>query len=302
MDATLELRQALLDIADRHRETVFAAHTHTQPRAADDDRALPARRDRAARARRRAAAGGLRADQPVPARVLRDHRHGISDRPRSSPRICSASTARPATPTAASRRSTTCSRACRAAAVLVAGLGRFVQDLLLWCTSEFNYLRLGDGFVQVSSIMPQKRNPVALEHARAIAQQGAWAGAGGRHQRAQHAIRRHRRHRGRSAAARRRGVSRCDAGDRLVAAALASAEFDTERLEASAAEGWTTLTELADTLVREPESAVQRGARDHRPADGRQRARAAAALSAELLERGVARSAGSAIWPTPTIA
>ena len=55
-----------------------------------------------------------------------------------------------------------------ATAVLLTGLGRFVQDLLLWCTAEFGYLRLGDGFVQGSSIMPQKRNPVALEHARAI--------------------------------------------------------------------------------------------------------------------------------------
>ena len=52
--------------------------------------------------------------------------------------------------------------------MLLAGLGRFVQDLLLWCTVEFGYLRLADGFVQSSSIMPQKRNPVALEHARAI--------------------------------------------------------------------------------------------------------------------------------------
>src|SRR4029450_7857853 len=48
------------------------------------------------------------------------------------------------------------------------GFGRVVQDFLLWSTSEFDYLRLGDGFVQGSSIMPQKRNPVALEHARAI--------------------------------------------------------------------------------------------------------------------------------------
>src|SRR4029434_3152623 len=55
-----------------------------------------------------------------------------------------------------------------ASAVLLAGLGRVVQDLLLWCTAEFGYLRLADGFVQSSSIMPQKRNPVALEHARAI--------------------------------------------------------------------------------------------------------------------------------------
>ena len=52
--------------------------------------------------------------------------------------------------------------------MLIVGLGRVVQDLLLWCTMEFGYLRLSDGFVQGSSIMPQKRNPVALEHARAI--------------------------------------------------------------------------------------------------------------------------------------
>ena len=52
--------------------------------------------------------------------------------------------------------------------MLIVGLGRVIQDLLLWCTMEFGYLRLSDGFVQGSSIMPQKRNPVALEHARAI--------------------------------------------------------------------------------------------------------------------------------------
>ena len=56
-----------------------------------------------------------------------------------------------------------------AAVVLVVGVGRVVQDLLLWCTKEVDYLRLADGFVQTSSIMPQKRNPVALEHARALA-------------------------------------------------------------------------------------------------------------------------------------
>ena len=35
-----------------------------------------------------------------------------------------------------------------AAAVVTAGLGRFVQDLLVWCTPEFRYLRLADGFVR----------------------------------------------------------------------------------------------------------------------------------------------------------
>ena len=38
---------------------------------------------------------------------------------------------------------------------------------------------------------------------------------------------------------------------KLVAAAIPTAEFDPERLEARAADGWTTLTELADTLVRD---------------------------------------------------
>ena len=38
---------------------------------------------------------------------------------------------------------------------------------------------------------------------------------------------------------------------KLVAAAMTTAEFDARRLEARAGDGWTTLTELADTLVRD---------------------------------------------------
>ena len=98
-----------------------------------------------------------------------------------------------------------------AAAVLLTGLGRFVQDLLLWCTAEFDYLRLGDGFVQCSSIMPQKRNPVALEHARAIGSKALGQAQAIVLDRPQHAVRRHRRHRGRSAAARVLDVPRRDA-------------------------------------------------------------------------------------------
>ena len=43
-------------------------------------------------------------------------------------------------------------------------LSRFVCDLLGWASQ--GVYKLGDGLVQGSSIMPQKRNPVALEHAR----------------------------------------------------------------------------------------------------------------------------------------
>ncbi|MDN9012364.1 argininosuccinate lyase [Brevibacillus laterosporus] len=47
-------------------------------------------------------------------------------------------------------------------------LGRPVQDFLLWCTQEFSAVRVADPYVQVSSIMPQKRNPVSLEHMRSL--------------------------------------------------------------------------------------------------------------------------------------
>ena len=56
-----------------------------------------------------------------------------------------------------------------AVAVAMTNMGRLVQDLLRWCTAEFSFLRLSDGYVQTSSIMPQKRNPVALEHTRILA-------------------------------------------------------------------------------------------------------------------------------------
>lgn len=46
-------------------------------------------------------------------------------------------------------------------------LVRFVNDLLIWSRTEVGVARVGDEFIQISSIMPQKRNPVVLEHIRA---------------------------------------------------------------------------------------------------------------------------------------
>lgn len=47
-------------------------------------------------------------------------------------------------------------------------LGRTSQDFLLWATQEFNAFQLAGPYVQISSIMPQKRNPVSIEHTRAL--------------------------------------------------------------------------------------------------------------------------------------
>jgi len=248
--ATLDLRRVLLDLADRHRETIFAAHTHTQ------------------RAQPTTIAHYILA---VIEQLERDavRLQGAYDRTNRNPLGSCAITG---TGFPIDRRLTSellgfCAptgntygsiatvdyllESVSAASVLLCGLGRFLQDLLLWCTAEFGYVRLGDGFVQTSSIMPQKRNPVALEHARAIGSKAL----------------------GQTQAI-VTTVHNTPFGDivdteddlqplvfsmfrdatravKLVAAAMATAEFDAASLEARAADGWTTLTELADTLVRD---------------------------------------------------
>jgi argininosuccinate lyase len=52
--------------------------------------------------------------------------------------------------------------------VMLIGLGRFVQDLNVWTGFEAGHLHVPDAFVQISSIMPQKRNPVPIEHLRLL--------------------------------------------------------------------------------------------------------------------------------------
>src|SRR5262245_27587018 len=99
--------------------------------------------------------------------------------------------------------------------------------------------------------MPQKRNPVALEHARAIGSKAVG-----------------------QASAIVLAVHNTPFGDivdteddlqplvatmfrdaaravRLVAAAMSGAEFNVARMAERAAHGWITVTELADTLARE---------------------------------------------------
>jgi len=49
------------------------------------------------------------------------------------------------------------------ASVLGMHLSRFCEELILWSTSEFNFIRLSDSVTTGSSIMPQKRNPDVAE-------------------------------------------------------------------------------------------------------------------------------------------
>ena len=250
VDATLKLRDVLIGLALRHQADVFPAHTHTQPaQPSTIAHYLMAVVEQLERDTKRLRAGFVSTNQsPLGACAITGTGFPI-DRDRTSALLGFDG------PTGNTYGSIATVdyllESVSAAAVLLVGLGRVVQDLLLWCTSEFGYLRLSDGFVQCSSIMPQKRNPVGLEHARAIGSKAVG-----------------------QAAAIMLATHNTPFGDivdteddlqpliltmfrdairtvRLVAAAMACARFDPERMAQRAAEGWITVTELADTLARD---------------------------------------------------
>ncbi len=54
-----------------------------------------------------------------------------------------------------------------AAAISAMHLSRFAEEIVIWCSAPFRFIRLSDAFTTGSSIMPQKRNPDAAELARA---------------------------------------------------------------------------------------------------------------------------------------
>ena len=248
--ATLDLRGTLLDLAAQHLQTVLVLHTHTQ-RAQPSTVAhyLLAVIEQLERDTIRLRAAYVSTNQnPLGACAITGTGFDI-DRNTTTSLLGFDGPTRNTYGSIATADYLLESTS--AATVLLVGLGRVVQDFLLWSTSEFGYLRLGDGFVQGSSIMPQKRNPVALEHARAIGSRALGQ--------AQAVV---------------TSVHNTPFGDivdteddlqplvfgmfrdarrmlTLVAAAMRTAEFDAAKLEARAGDGWATLTELADTLVRD---------------------------------------------------
>lgn len=62
-----------------------------------------------------------------------------------------------------------------AAAIAATHLSRFAEEIVVWCSAPFAFIRLSDAFTTGSSIMPQKRNPDAAELVRAKAGRAAGA-------------------------------------------------------------------------------------------------------------------------------
>ena len=56
-----------------------------------------------------------------------------------------------------------------AASMIGTHLSRLAEDLIIYGSTEFGFVRFGDSFTSGSSMMPQKRNPDALELARGSA-------------------------------------------------------------------------------------------------------------------------------------
>jgi argininosuccinate lyase len=249
-DATLALRASFIGVAERHRDTVYPAHTHTQPaQPSTVAHYLLAAIEELERDGQRLAAAYVSTNRnPLGACAITGTGFPI-DRYRTSELLGFDG------PTGNTFGSIATVdyllESAAAATVTLVGVGRMVQDLLLWCTMEVGYLRLTEGFVQTSSIMPQKRNPVALEHARALCSK-AFS----------------------QATAISLSVHNTPFGDivdteddlqplvanafrdatravGLVAAAMADAEFNVPLMRERAGMNGVSITELADTLARE---------------------------------------------------
>jgi argininosuccinate lyase len=248
--AGLKLRDALLRLAAEYREDVYAAHTHTQPAQPSTiaHYMLAVIEQLERDAVRLRAAYATTNQNPLGACAITGTGFPI-DRSRTAELLGFDGTTGNTYGSIATVDYML--QSVGAASVMLAGVGRVVQDFLLWCTAEFGYLRLSEGFVQGSSIMPQKRNPVALEHARAIGSKAVG-----------------------QATAVLLSVHNTPFGDivdteddlqplvastfkdatravRLVAAAMSDAQFNREKLAERAEQGWITVTELADTLARD---------------------------------------------------
>ena len=137
-----------------------------------------------------------------------------------------------------------------AASILAVHLSRFAEELVLWTSAQFAFIRLSDKFTTGSSIMPQKKNPDAAELVRGktgrivgalnallIVMKGLPLAYGKDMQEDKEPL-----------------FDACDAIEVCVAATagmVVDMEPDVARLRVAAGVGFTTATDLADWLVRE---------------------------------------------------
>ncbi len=133
--------------------------------------------------------------------------------------------------------------------ILMVNLSRLAEELVLWSTSEFGYLELDNLYASTSSIMPQKKNPDTAELARGktgsvlgslIAALTICKGLPQSYNRDLQEVTPHL----------WRGLDWARSTVRILDGCVSSLKFNLERLEKSSDVGFSTATEIADSLVR----------------------------------------------------
>ncbi len=250
MAKMLTFRQSLLALAERHVETIMPGYTHTQP-AQPTTLAHhlagvwgPLERDTA-----RLQAAYTRVNQsPLGAAAFTTTAFPI-DRARIAALLGFDGVIENGYDAVGA--SDAMLEAVGALVICASSLSRFLYDLLVWARLEVGFIRVDDAFVQISSIMPQKRNPVVLEHLRAhlayiygdaatvqtMTHNAAFADTNDVEDDIQIPL--------------YRAFGHAENILTLFTAVLDTLHVNTERMAALAGRGFTTATELADTLARE---------------------------------------------------
>ena len=134
-------------------------------------------------------------------------------------------------------------------AMIAVDLSRLAEDLILWSTTEFGYVRLDDAWSTGSSIMPQKKNPDIAELARGKAGRliGNLAGLLATLKAQPLAYNRDLQEDKEPVFD---SVAQLEMVLPAMAGMVATLRFDTERMAALAPAGYTLATDVAEWLVR----------------------------------------------------
>jgi argininosuccinate lyase len=167
IDAGLkDLQSALMDQAERHAATVMPGYTHLQPaQPVTFGHHLMAYVEMIGRDRGRFADARSRLDEsPLGAAALAGTSFPI-DRNATAAALGFARPMRNSLDAVSDRDFAL--EFLSAAAILSVHLSRFAEEVVIWASPAFGFVRLSDAFTTGSSIMPQKRNPDAAELLRA---------------------------------------------------------------------------------------------------------------------------------------
>jgi argininosuccinate lyase len=136
-----------------------------------------------------------------------------------------------------------------AAALTMLHLSRLAEDLIIYATQEFGFIKLGDAIATGSSIMPQKKNPDSLELMRGKAAR-IFGHVTGLLTMAKGTPLAYNKDFQEDKEALFDTIDTLAGSLRVAATVLRNIEFNAERARAAAISDYTNATELADYLVR----------------------------------------------------